>query len=142
MDADARAVRVTVVIGMPGPRDARADAGGDGGGAAAAGGYAHRGDDRRRGTETRDALRLSGSLDGPQPAAYAQHLGASGLTFYDDEAVELFAPHAQGKSAIFHDARQEREASPASLVSTSRAPGTDALENGKDKLRPERSQED
>ena len=90
-----------MVIAMPGPRDARADAGGDGGGAAAAGGYAHRGDDRRRGTETRDALRLSGSLDGPQPAAYAQHLGASGLTFYDDEAVELFAPHAQGKSAIF-----------------------------------------
>ncbi|MBZ5629695.1 MAG: SagB family peptide dehydrogenase [Acidobacteriia bacterium] len=34
-------------------------------------------------------------------AAYAQHLGASGLTFYDDDVVNLFSPHAAGKSAIF-----------------------------------------
>ena len=34
-------------------------------------------------------------------AAYAQRLGASGLTFYDDNVVEFFSPHAQGKSAIF-----------------------------------------
>lgn len=34
-------------------------------------------------------------------AAYAQRLGASGLTFYDDDVVEFFSPHAQGKSAIF-----------------------------------------
>ena len=34
-------------------------------------------------------------------AAYAQHLGASGLTFYDDEVVKFFSPHAKGKSAIF-----------------------------------------
>ena len=34
-------------------------------------------------------------------AAYALHLGASGLTFYDDEAVKFFSPHAQGKSAVF-----------------------------------------
>jgi SagB-type dehydrogenase family enzyme len=34
-------------------------------------------------------------------AAYAQKLGASGLTFYDDEVVNFFAPHAKGKSAIF-----------------------------------------
>jgi SagB-type dehydrogenase family enzyme len=33
--------------------------------------------------------------------AYAQRLGATGLTFYDDEVVEFFSPHAQGKSAIF-----------------------------------------
>jgi SagB-type dehydrogenase family enzyme len=33
--------------------------------------------------------------------AYAQHLGASGLTFYDDEVVEFFSPHAEGKSTIF-----------------------------------------
>ena len=33
--------------------------------------------------------------------AYALHLGASGLTFYDDEAVKFFSPHAEGKSAIF-----------------------------------------
>jgi SagB-type dehydrogenase family enzyme len=34
-------------------------------------------------------------------AAYAQHLGASGLTFYDDDVVNFFSPHAKGKSAIF-----------------------------------------
>jgi len=34
-------------------------------------------------------------------AAYAQHLGASGLTFFDDEVIEFFSPHAEGKSAIF-----------------------------------------
>lgn len=34
-------------------------------------------------------------------AAYAQKLGASGLTFYDDDVVSFFSPHAKGKSAIF-----------------------------------------
>jgi SagB-type dehydrogenase family enzyme len=34
-------------------------------------------------------------------AAYAQNLGASGLTFYDDDVVNFFSPHARGKSAIF-----------------------------------------
>jgi SagB-type dehydrogenase family enzyme len=34
-------------------------------------------------------------------AAYAQRLGASGLTFYDDDVVNFFSPHARGKSAIF-----------------------------------------
>lgn len=34
-------------------------------------------------------------------AAYAQRLGASGLTFYDDDVVGFFSPHAAGKSAIF-----------------------------------------
>jgi SagB-type dehydrogenase family enzyme len=34
-------------------------------------------------------------------AAYAQGFGASGLTFYDDDVIEFFSPHAQGKSAIF-----------------------------------------
>jgi nitroreductase len=33
--------------------------------------------------------------------AYAQHLGATGLTFYDDEVINFFSPHADGKSAIF-----------------------------------------
>jgi SagB-type dehydrogenase family enzyme len=33
--------------------------------------------------------------------AYAQHLGATGLTFYDDEVVRFFSAHAEGKSAIF-----------------------------------------
>jgi SagB-type dehydrogenase family enzyme len=34
-------------------------------------------------------------------AAYAQRIGASGLTFYDDAVVEFFSPHAAGKSAMF-----------------------------------------
>jgi SagB-type dehydrogenase family enzyme len=34
-------------------------------------------------------------------AAYAQRLGATGLTFYDDDVVAFFSPHARGKSAIF-----------------------------------------
>ncbi len=34
-------------------------------------------------------------------AAYAQGFGASGLTFYDDDVVNFFSPHAFGKSAIF-----------------------------------------
>jgi SagB-type dehydrogenase family enzyme len=34
-------------------------------------------------------------------AAYAQHLGATGLTFYDDEVTRFFSPHAADKSAIF-----------------------------------------
>ena len=33
--------------------------------------------------------------------AYAQRLGATGLTFYDDDVVNFFSPHAKGKSAIF-----------------------------------------
>ena len=34
-------------------------------------------------------------------AAYAQRLGATGLTFYDDDVTRFFSPHADGKSAIF-----------------------------------------
>jgi len=34
-------------------------------------------------------------------AAYAQKLGCTGLTFYDDDVVSFFSPHARGKSAIF-----------------------------------------
>jgi len=34
-------------------------------------------------------------------AAYAQHLGATGLTFFDDDVTEFFSPHAAKKSAIF-----------------------------------------
>jgi SagB-type dehydrogenase family enzyme len=33
-------------------------------------------------------------------AAYAQRVSATGLTFYDDEVIQFFSPHAQGKSAI------------------------------------------
>ena len=34
-------------------------------------------------------------------AAYAQRLGASGLTFFDDDVTEFFSPHAVGKSVMF-----------------------------------------
>jgi SagB-type dehydrogenase family enzyme len=34
-------------------------------------------------------------------AAYAQHLGATGLTFFDDDVTAFFSPHANAKSAIF-----------------------------------------
>jgi SagB-type dehydrogenase family enzyme len=34
-------------------------------------------------------------------AAYAQRLGASGLTFFDDDVTAFFSPHAAGKSVMF-----------------------------------------
>ncbi len=34
-------------------------------------------------------------------ASYAQRLGASGLTFYDDEVIEFFSPRAAGMSVMF-----------------------------------------
>ncbi len=34
-------------------------------------------------------------------ATYAQRLGATGLTFFDDDVVNFFSPHAKGRSAIF-----------------------------------------
>ncbi|SRR5579885_14008 len=34
-------------------------------------------------------------------AAYAMKIGATGLTFYDDEVTEFFSPHANNKSVMF-----------------------------------------
>ncbi len=34
-------------------------------------------------------------------AAYSLHLGATGLTFYDDDVVTFFSPHAKAKNAVF-----------------------------------------
>jgi SagB-type dehydrogenase family enzyme len=34
-------------------------------------------------------------------AAYAQRLGASGLTFFDDDVIKFFSPHGEGKSVMF-----------------------------------------
>jgi len=34
-------------------------------------------------------------------AAYGQHLGATGLTFFDDDVTTFFSPHAAGKSVMF-----------------------------------------
>lgn len=33
--------------------------------------------------------------------AYAQRLGATGLTFFDDDVTDFFSPHAAGKSVMF-----------------------------------------
>lgn len=35
-------------------------------------------------------------------AAYAQRLGATGLTFFDDDVTRFFSPHAAGRSVMFH----------------------------------------
>jgi SagB-type dehydrogenase family enzyme len=40
---------------------------------------------------------LSGKL---YLAAYAQRVSATGLTFYDDEVIQFFSPHAQSKSVM------------------------------------------
>lgn len=34
-------------------------------------------------------------------AAYAQHAGATGLTFFDDDVTTFFSPHGAGKSVLF-----------------------------------------
>lgn len=34
-------------------------------------------------------------------ASYAQHLGATGLTFYDDAVIDFFSPHAHNKDVMF-----------------------------------------
>ncbi len=49
------------------------------------------------------AAQLEGGIIGGRLylAAYAQGLGATGLTFYDDEVTEFFSPHAAGKSVMF-----------------------------------------
>jgi SagB-type dehydrogenase family enzyme len=49
------------------------------------------------------AVQLEGGILGGKLylAAYAQHLGATGLTFFDDDVTQFFSPHAEGKSAIF-----------------------------------------
>jgi SagB-type dehydrogenase family enzyme len=49
------------------------------------------------------AAQLEGGITGGRLylAAYAQGLGASGLTFFDDEVIEFFSPHAAGKSVMF-----------------------------------------
>jgi nitroreductase len=43
-------------------------------------------------------------------AAYALGLGATGLTFFDDDVTTFFSPHAAGKSVMFHVAVGRRRA--------------------------------
>ncbi len=58
---------------------------------------------RRLGNRGYRAVQLEAGILGGKLylGAYAQRLGATGLTFYDDDVVKFFSPHAAGKSAIF-----------------------------------------
>ena len=58
---------------------------------------------RRFGNRGYRAVQLEAGILGGKLylAAYAQRLGATGLTFYDDDVIRFFSPHAEGKSAIF-----------------------------------------
>jgi SagB-type dehydrogenase family enzyme len=49
------------------------------------------------------AVQLEAGITGGRMylAAYAQCLGATGLTFFDDDVVNFFSPHAKHKNAIF-----------------------------------------
>ena len=49
------------------------------------------------------AAQLEASITGGKLylSAYAQGLGASGLTFFDDDVTEFFSPHAADKSVMF-----------------------------------------
>ena len=49
------------------------------------------------------AAQLEASITGGKLylSAYAQRIGASGLTFFDDDVTEFFLPHAAGKSVMF-----------------------------------------
>jgi len=49
------------------------------------------------------AAQLEASLTGGKLylAAYAQGLGATGLTFFDDDVTAFFSPQAEGKSVMF-----------------------------------------
>jgi SagB-type dehydrogenase family enzyme len=56
---------------------------------------------------------LSGKL---YLAAYAQRVSATGLTFYDDEVIQFFSPHAQGKSVMMLVAIGKNAKSPLSVL--------------------------
>jgi SagB-type dehydrogenase family enzyme len=58
---------------------------------------------KRFGNRGYRAAQLEGGITGGRMylAAYAQHFGATGLTFFDDEVTEFFSPHAAGKEVIF-----------------------------------------
>ncbi len=49
------------------------------------------------------AAQLEAAIGGGKTylAAYAQRLGATGLTFFDDDVTAFFSPHARGKSVMF-----------------------------------------
>jgi hypothetical protein len=49
------------------------------------------------------AAQLEAAIEGGKTylATYALRLGATGLTFYDDQVTAFFSPHAAGKSVMF-----------------------------------------
>jgi len=46
-------------------------------------------------------------------SAYSLGIGATGLTFYDDDVIKFFSPHARGKSTIFLMCLGKRLSKPA-----------------------------
>jgi SagB-type dehydrogenase family enzyme len=58
---------------------------------------------KRFGNRGYRAAQLEGGITGGRMylATYAQHFGATGLTFFDDEVIEFFSPHAAGKEVMF-----------------------------------------
>jgi hypothetical protein len=58
---------------------------------------------RRFGNRSYRAVQLEAGILGGKLylGAYAQHLGATGLTFYDDDVTRFLSPHAEGKNTIF-----------------------------------------
>jgi SagB-type dehydrogenase family enzyme len=69
----------------------------------------------RQGARGYRAAQLAAAVAGGRTylAAYALGLGATGLTFFDDEVTAFFSPHAAGKSVMFLMAigrRQQRGA--------------------------------
>jgi SagB-type dehydrogenase family enzyme len=52
------------------------------------------------------AAQLAAAIEGGKLylAAYSMRLGATGLTFFDDDVTRFFSPHAVGKSVMFLDA--------------------------------------
>ena len=58
---------------------------------------------RRFGNRGYRAAQLEGSVNGGRLylSAYALGLGATGLTFYDDDVTQFFSPHGERKSPMF-----------------------------------------
>ncbi len=58
---------------------------------------------KRFGNRGYRAAQLEASITGGKLylGSYAHSLGATGLTFYDDQVTDFFSPHAKGKSVMF-----------------------------------------
>ena len=54
-----------------------------------------------RGRRRNLAAQLEAAIEGGNLAAYALRLGATGLTFFDDDVTRFSSPHAAGKNVMF-----------------------------------------